>query len=164
MSSYKAKKDGEHIARFLPSLVRQKGWEKQLDLHSIFQCWSDLVDEDVHQHARPLKIERGILWLEVESSGWLQQLQYQKLEILDRLNEYLSRGRIDHIKMVLPLKKEKNPYEAGGDSGPAIEFSPPPQDEVAGFRDLISSIGDEACREALMQFWYLANACKPKKK
>jgi len=160
----KKQKDKEKIARFLPAILKQRGWEKQLDLHSIFDRWPDLVSEDAGEHASPLKIERGVLWLEVENSSWLAQLQYEKFEMLDNLNDFLSLGRLSDIKMVLPKKKDKNPYEDGAKSGPAVKFERPSDDKISSFREQVSCIDDEECREALMQFWYLANACKRSEK
>ena len=152
--------NNKRIAKVLPSILEEKGWEKQLDLHSIFPKWKELVRQDIWEHALPLKIERGVLWLEVENSAWLAQLQYDKLEILDAVNSILRIGRIKDVKMVLPKKKDKNPYFDGVEKGPAIEFKCVPAEEVDRFKEQISGITDEKCRDSLMQFWYLAHACK----
>ncbi|MFT5697296.1 MAG: hypothetical protein ACI8ZB_000144 [Desulforhopalus sp.] len=157
----KKKDSSVNIAALLPSLVRNKGWEKQLDLHSIFPNWSKLVNEDFAEHAAPLKIERDVLWLEVENSSWLQQLQYGKYELLADLNDSLRLGHLKDIKMVLPSRKEKlsfNPDE----KGPPVHFQRPSPEKVASFQEQVDCIGDEKCRDALMQFWYLSNACKKK--
>ncbi|SDO44418.1 DciA family protein [Desulforhopalus singaporensis] len=161
----KKKTDTEElIAATLPRVVRDKGWEKQLELHKIFVHWRDLVDEEVHVHAAPLKIERGILWIEVENSSWLAQLQYRKVEMLENFNSYLQMGRIVDIRMVLPREKEKNPHDMKDNSGPLIRFVPPSKAQIAEFSGQVGIIKDEKCREALMQFWYLANACRKEKK
>ena len=62
-------------ADMLPQLIARRGWETQLDLHSVFPNWREIVDPETAGHCRPLKIRRGVLWLEVENSAWLQQLQ-----------------------------------------------------------------------------------------
>lgn len=158
----KKKNSSVNVADFLPSLVRHKGWEKQLDLHSIFPKWKELVNEDFAEHAVPLKIEREVLWLEVENSSWLQQLQYGKFELLADLNDFLRLGWLKDIKMVLPSRKDKlsfNPDE----KGPSIRFIRPSPEKIASFQNQVECIEDEKCRDALMQFWYLANACKESK-
>lgn len=156
------KKDRELIAKFLPSIVREKGWEKQLDLHSIFPCWRELVSPDAGDHSFPLKIQKGVLWVEVENSAWLQQLQYEKIDMLERLNRFLSLGRLSDIKMVLPKKKDDNPFDEAEESRKGVEFSRPPQEDIAKFEQQAGCIEDKECREALVQFWYLANACRRK--
>ena len=157
----KKKNTSVNVADLLPSLVRHKGWEKQLDLHSIFPRWLSLVSEDFAKHSVPLKIVREVLWLEVENSSWLQQLQYGKLELLADLNDVLRLGYLKDIKMILPSKKDKlsfNPDEKGS----AVRFESPSSEKIASFQRQVDCIEDEKCRDALMQFWYLANACKKK--
>ena len=158
----RSKSDQDQISRMLQGLMHDKGWEKQLDLHSIFPRWRELVGEEVDSHTQPLKIERDVLWLEVESSTWMQQLQYQKLELLDSLNSCFRLSRLKDIKMVLPKKTAGKPGKSNRQSASAIEFIKPSEEKVAAFKSQVECIADEKCREALMQFWYLAEACKRK--
>lgn len=152
----KKKTEQPAVADILPGLARQNGWEFQLDLHSIFGKWETIADPDTAEHCRPLKISRGILWLEVDNSAWLQQLRYMKYQLLESINSSLRQSRIEDIKYVLP--KGRSPQKAA-DKG-AIRFAPPPVLEIDKFKSQISFIGDEQCREALFRFWYLARACR----
>ena len=152
------------ISRLIPSLVHDKGWERQLDLHSIFPRWRELVGEEVHRHAQPLKIEKDVLWMEVENSSWLQQLQYQKLELLDIFNSCYRLACLRDIKMVLPKGSAGQKDKKGGEAALKIEFIKPSDEKIAAFQHQVACIADEQCREALMQFWYLAQACHRKKK
>jgi len=154
----------ESLSRLIPSLLQDRGWEVQLDLHSIFPRWKELVGEEMSEHTQPLKIERGVLWLEVSNSSWLQQLQYEKLELLDTLNSCFRLSHLKDIKMVLPKGRTGNPGKmyASGESGAVIEFVKPSEEKIAAFQRQVECIADEKCRESLMQFWYLAQACKRK--
>ncbi|MFW2368335.1 MAG: DciA family protein [Desulforhopalus sp.] len=158
MSRYR-KRQNYSIAELLPSLVHDKGWEKQLDQHALFLEWQERVPEDVAKYAEPLKIEKGVLWVEVENSSWMQQFQYQKLEILDRLNETLRVARLKDLRLVLVKGRDKEPV-AKKDFG--ISFIRPSKEKIAAFEKQVECISDEKCRDALMQFWYLAQACKRK--
>jgi hypothetical protein len=150
------------ISRLLPSLLHDKGWEKQVDLHSIFPKWQELVGEEISEHAQPLKIERGVLWLEVTNSSWLQQLQYEKIPLLEKLNLFLRLSSLKDIKMVLPRGKEKKAADENHGTDSAIEFVQPSKEKIVAFQRQVECIADVKCREALMQFWYLAQACKRK--
>ena len=146
------------VADILPGLVRQNGWEMQLDLHSIFGNWEKVVDQETAQHCRPLKISRGTLWLEADNSAWLQQLRYQKQQLLEAINGSLKKSRIEDIKYVLPKGDD---VQKVSDSKP-VRFIPPQAPLIDSFRNQISTIEDEECREALFRFWYLAHACRKK--
>ncbi len=147
------------IAKLLPALVRDRGWDKQLDLYSIFDKWNEIIEDDVSLYAKPLKIDRGVLWLEVENSSWLQQLQYEKLGVLEALNGFLKLSQLKDIKMVLPKGREKKPEEKKSEE---VHFVRPEEEKISAFRRQIHGIEDEQCREALMQFWYLSQACRRK--
>ena len=155
--SVRKQKTDISLAKLLPLLVRDKGWEKQLDLYSIFDKWNEIIGEDVSLYAKPLKIDRGVLWLEVENSSWLQQFQYEKLDFLDALNSFLKIARLKDIKMVLPKGKKKEPERK---KSVTVTFVRPPEEKIAAFERQVQGIEDEKCREALMQFWYLSQACK----
>jgi hypothetical protein len=150
------------ISRLIPSLLQDKGWEIQLDLHSIFPRWKELVGEEMSEYAQPLKIDRGVLWVEVANSSWLQQLQYEKLELLDILNSCFRLSSLRDIKMVLPKGGTGKTEISAHESAPVIKFVKPSEEKIAAFQQQVECIADEKCREALMQFWYLAQACKRK--
>jgi len=156
MSRHKKIKESD-VANILPTLIREKGWERQFDLHTLFSRWQELVGEEISDCARPLKIERGVLWIEVENSAWLQQLQYEKMDLMDVLNNSLKLSALKDIKMILPKGKEE---QVSRKQYPDIRFVRPEEKEIDAFKTQISCIEDEKCREALMQFWYLARACK----
>jgi hypothetical protein len=116
----------------------------------------------MNEYAQPLKIERGVLWLEVTNSSWLQQFQYEKLELLDTLNRSLRLSSLKDIKMVLPKGKTGKTKMSDQESEPSIKFVKPSEEKIAAFQRQVECVADEKCREALMQFWYLAQACKRK--
>lgn len=159
-----ASKKSDHdntLSGVLPRLSRNMGWDKQLDLYSIFINWRDIVGEDFQEHAEPQKIERGVLWLEVENSSWLQHFQFAKMELMESLNRCLKLNSIKDIKMVLP---KGDVSKKRGMSGPVVTFVRPSAEKISAFQRQVECIADEKCREALMQFWYLAEACKREKK
>ena len=157
------KSNQNKISRMLPGLLHDRGWEKQLDLHSIFLSWEELVGDELKEYVQPLQIERGVLWVEVVNSSWLQQLQYEKIELLEKLNRFLRLSRLKDIKMVLAKGTGEKTQRSGRESASMVEFVRPSEEQVAAFQRQVECIADEKCREALMQFWYLAQACKRKK-
>ena len=154
MSSRNWEKKQQQMAAILSGVMRDRGWQAQLELHSIFLRWAELVDEEVALHAQPLKIVKGVLWVEVENSAWLQQFGYQKVHILRQLNSVLAGQKLSGLRFVLPQldgrKKEEQQQ---------LRFSAPPQEEVRHFEEQAAFIEDKAAREALIRFWYLSQAC-----
>jgi hypothetical protein len=146
----------DKLSASLPEIMRDKGWERKLDQHRVFIDWQSLVDETTAAHSRPLKVVKDVLWLEVENSSWMQQLQYQKFFLLQTLNEYLKISRFSDIRFVVEEKKK----EAVVKKEKSIRFVPPSTADVERFKKQISFIEDEQIRESLMRLWYLSQACR----
>jgi len=143
------------IASFLPGLVREKGWEVQIDLHSLFLDWRQIVGE-LADYVTPEKIVSNVILVQVENSAWMQQLQYRKIELLDTLNGHLKISRLTDIKFKLATQRQiEKKVKKGG-----VRFVPPSSNEQEAFQRQIGTIGDEKIRESLMRIWYLDHACQ----
>ena len=148
------------LSSTLPELLKDKGWEVKFDQHRVFPDWEKLVDETISEHAKPLKVVKNVLWLEVENSAWMHQLQYQKVILLETLNEYLTVSRFSDIRFVLKAEQAEKPTE----KKEAIQFIPPGAESIEAFEKQISFIEDEKIRDSLMRFWYLSQACQKQEK
>lgn len=146
------------IAGVLPEVTRHQGWAAKLDMHSFFPKWTEIVDDEVAECSRPLKIVKDVLWLEVESSTWMQQLQFEKVRILEAVNATLKISRLKDIKFVLAKGGEKT----GGYELPELSYEPPDPGELKKFEEQVSVIEDDSIRDSLVRLWYLAKACKRK--
>ena len=156
MRTFRNDKKQESLAASLPGLIRDKGWEKQLDLYSLFVEWDRIVDKTTAEHARPLKIVRDVFWVEVDNSSWIHQLQFQKLQLLESLNAALQMSRLKDLKFTLAGASEDPPEKPKK----KVSFMPVDPDELAAFEHQVSLIEDTASREALVRLWYLSKACQ----
>lgn len=144
------------LGQLLPQLSQQRGWEEQLDLHSIFVRWEELLDCELTEHCQPLKIVKKVLWVEVENSAWLQQFQFQTVLILDILNKSL---RIAKLKGLRFCVAEKERREKKKDDS-SLCYVQPSAEDIADIEKQTGSILDKDARDALMRFWYLSKACR----
>lgn len=143
----------------MPDVVRHHGWEMKLDMHSFFPKWNKVVGKQVSECSRPLKIVKNILWLEVENSAWMQQLQFEKAQILEDINKTLKISRIRDIKFILPDESDKvEPQEQ------KLTFVSPDPLDLHAFEKQAAIIEDEEARDALVRLWYLSKACRKDEK
>ena len=151
----KKKNTLQGLVNLLPQLSQQRGWKEQLELHSVFLDWEELLDKEITAHCKPLKIVKKVLWVEAENSAWLQQFQYQSAFLLQTLNQSLATTKLKGIRFYVAEKEfEEEKKEA------PLRYVPPPAQELADFEKQVSSIADKESREALLRFWYLSKACK----
>ena len=48
--------------------------------------WEGAVGPQIAKHARAIRVQDSILWIEVDHPIWKAELHYRKRQILDRLN------------------------------------------------------------------------------
>lgn len=137
-------------------IIRDKDWEKKFDQHRVFLKWTELVDQQTAKCARPLKIVNDVLWVEVDNSAWVQQLQFQKLELLDALNDHLRVSYFTDIKFTVgETTRIEKPKE---NTGPRMKR--PSGEEIAKFEKQIEFIEDEEIRKAMTRLWYVSQAVR----
>jgi len=88
--------------------------------------WSEFVGPTIAQNTEPVGLNRGVLYLWVKSSSWMQQLTFMKDPIRDTLNKKLGQPLIKNIRFT--LDRREVPVEAVA------------QDE---FKNVISKIAPE---------------------
>ena len=64
----------------------------------IARVWNNLIDPIITAHAQPVGINKGTLFVNVDSSVWLSEIvRYRRKEILDRLQHSFGREFIAKI-------------------------------------------------------------------
>lgn len=69
--------------------------------------WSDIVGKQLSVKSDPMYIKNGILYICVEGSGWLQQMNFYKKEITVKANEVLNGFYIKGVYFVNKKIPEK---------------------------------------------------------
>lgn len=75
---------------FLREKMRSLGAEayKKFLCGEVIHDWDKLVDESISAQVRPVKIERGVLYVSVQNSAFKDQLKFFAEEIIDAINEH----------------------------------------------------------------------------
>lgn len=63
-----------------PALSKRLGEAKRV-VH-----WEKVVGPVIAKHARAIRVENGVLWVEVDHPIWRSELHHRKRQILDLLN------------------------------------------------------------------------------
>ena len=70
----------------------------QYETARVFAWWSRSVPPRIVEHARPVRLTRGVLIVHVSSSVWANELHYLTDDLLTRLREYAPESRIEKIR------------------------------------------------------------------
>jgi len=86
------------IGEILPSVLSRMGIIKGIEQGKAVVFWENIVGNDIARHAKPFKVRKGILYVEVTSSVWVHELQMMEPEIRKRINKYLEKNIINKIR------------------------------------------------------------------
>ena len=66
--------------------------------YRIWDVWNSLVGEAIARQAQPQQIRAMVLWVAVSNSTWMQQLEFMKRQIIERINERIGETVIRDIR------------------------------------------------------------------
>lgn len=69
---------------------------KQSDVISDFY----IIFPDFIKVVQPKKVERKTLLLKVENSAWRNELKFQEMEIVEKINRFYNEERINQIRFI----------------------------------------------------------------
>ncbi|MFH1215815.1 MAG: DUF721 domain-containing protein [Pseudomonadota bacterium] len=138
------------IRTLLNSLIAAKGWEGRVELNQVFFFWNELVGPDIAQYAQPHLIRKDILWVRVSDSVWMQQLQFLKMMLLEKLNLRLTKSRFVDLRFQLDSTLGEDVAEIREPPRPKPLPSPAKRRE---FEFMLDSIQDEEIKEAIRKCW-----------
>jgi hypothetical protein len=107
---------------------------KELDLqaglkaYKVFEVWDEVVGATIAKKAKPEMLRNRVLIVKVSSSPWIQELQFMKEQIKEKLNDRLGEKLIDDLFFEIgkvQLNKESHTNQS---SGEWLELSLPQQE------------------------------------
>jgi hypothetical protein len=137
------------IGSLLSGVFKEKKWRSRLELHRVFEFWTETVGPDIAAAARPSLIRGKVLWVKVSDSVWMQQLHLQKMILLEKLNRNLAGEKLTDIHFQL-------------NSSLAIPAEPETQKkqtvtidrkEEKEFDNIIDSLGNDELKASLKSLW-----------
>lgn len=80
------------------------------------QDWASIVGETIAAQTQPCALERGVLFIWVRHSAWIQQLWFFRDMIRGKANDYLRAEHIKDVKFTLNRRAAVAEIGAGGNS------------------------------------------------
>ena len=150
------------INRSLQKKIRTFGtaaYEKFL-CNEIISNWREFVNDSFADNIRPVAIERGVLFVEVASSAYKDQLKFFATEIIDAINEkfsqdgqpFVKRLRIANAIQIAAHPPKEIPEPAQVDSSKlTLEQVTLSQDELELCRTKAAKISDSDLRQTVLE-------------
>ena len=126
----------ERLGDILDRAVRRLPLRQRLDDYAVWQVWDDAVGPAAARNARPERIRNGTLFVKVRAATWMQQLQYTKDIMVERLNQRLGREAVTNIFFVVgEIPAETRPEVADAPRSAAVDATRLPEPELSRIED-----------------------------
>jgi hypothetical protein len=132
----------ERLGQVLHKSLQRLELSTRLDEYGVWPIWNDVVGSTIARNAQPEKIRNGTLFIKVTSPVWMQQLQYMKEMIAERLNQRLKTNLVRNIFFVVgQVNIESIEGESKPTSSTAIQ-------DLRVSEDFLESVPDPEIRQA----------------
>ncbi|MEY4387763.1 MAG: hypothetical protein RLY20_3046 [Verrucomicrobiota bacterium] len=82
----------------LPKVLGELRMDKRQAEAEVMRVWNSLIDPNIVKHAQPTGLNKGTLFVTVDSSVWLAEIiRYRKREILERLQNSFGKELVAKI-------------------------------------------------------------------
>lgn len=82
----------------MSELLTRRGLGRKLASQDRSAAWQQAVGEEMAEMTRPGPIRRGVMEVTVAHSALVQELTFEKAELLDRLNKTIGQGEIRDLR------------------------------------------------------------------
>jgi hypothetical protein len=148
----------ERLGAVLDQSLKRLDLGARLDEYGVWPIWNDIVGTTVANNAQPEKIRNGTLFIKVSSPVWMQQLQYMKEMMADKLNQRLGSTVVKNIFFVVG-RINPVPVEIEAAPASALAGQAAPREVDAEF---LKTIADAEIRQAFERLLKTYARRKPK--
>lgn len=147
----------ERLGAILEKSLKRLDLSTKLEEYGVWPIWNEIVGTTIARNAQPEKIRNGTLFIKVSSSTWMQELQYMKEMISNKLNQSLGREVVKNIFFYIGKLEPGVPKEPSASIPFSSEASEAKVDE-----EHLRSVKDPEIRRALRRL-FAAHSRKGKK-
>lgn len=91
----------ESLGDILARVMTGEALDKKSKHAAVFRNWSSIVGPLLARRCWPVSVRKGVLLVRVAGPVWMQELQFQKMELLKKVAEAAGPGRIEDIRFTL---------------------------------------------------------------
>ena len=136
----------------LSPYFRKTGLSRKLEENRIICLWPEIVGKAISENTQPLGLRNRILQVKVINSVWMQQLQFMKGIILQKIKNQDEGKGIDDIKFYLG-EIEKSQQEAAKKSIYFVPREALGKEEKEKIEKEVEEVQDPEIRESLARLF-----------
>jgi hypothetical protein len=143
----------EDVEKTVLKMIDSQTNQNQYSLFKMKACWKEIIGHNNAKHCGPVKLERRILTLQVDSSVWANQFLYYKNQFIQQINTFIGTDYVKDIKFTQGKnfkKGFKNKEETTDIRDTKLRIPPATEEEKKGLQLKFSHIADDKIRNAII--------------
>jgi predicted nucleic acid-binding Zn ribbon protein len=136
------------VRDLLAAWLRRQQVEGELRQYTIWTRWAELVGERLAARTQPLSLRDGVLSVLVANSAWLNELNFMRVDLVRRLNEFLGSSTITAVRLFSGPIKALPRYHERQIVACAADVELPPE-YLAEVEREATTVDDPELREAI---------------
>ncbi len=93
------------VGDVLPGVLDSLGITGRMEEARLLEEWTEIVGDAVSKRSRPEGLHQGVLVVEVENNVWMQEIQFHRQEIAERVRERFPGLKLKGIRLRLERKR-----------------------------------------------------------
>lgn len=90
-----------HIGDIIDAIIRKYKFEEKEKEAIILSKWQEIVGSELSKYSSPDKIKNKILYVYCDNSASLQELNFARLQITNKINEIAGKKIIEKILFLI---------------------------------------------------------------
>jgi hypothetical protein len=143
----------EDVEKTVLKMIGSQANQNQYSLFKMKACWKEIIGNNNAKHCGPVKLERRILTLQVDSSVWANQFLYYKNQFIQQINTFIGTDYVKDIKFTQGKNFKKgfrNKGETTDIRETKLRIPPATEEEKKGLQLKFSHIADDKIRNAII--------------
>ena len=141
------------VDKVILNMIGSQSNQNQYHLFKMKACWAKIIGDNNAKHCGPMKLERRILTLQVDSSVWSNQFLYYKSQFIRQINVFMGTDYVKDIKFTLGKDfKRISIYPGNNLKATDLKLRIPPatEEEKEGLQLQFSYIRNDKVRNAII--------------
>jgi len=145
----------------LESFLSRSGLKRRIQEQKILDLWEKVVGQAVAERTEPIRVQNRVLQVKVDSSVWMQQLQFMKSLILQKFQQQLGGNFLQDLRFFIgelkPAAKGKSEEEGQGMKSPDGAVK---EEERRWIEKEVEGVRDPEMREILSRVYIKGQAAR----
>ncbi len=95
-------RDPQPLGRLARDLASSRGWTPRVAEGAVFAQWSQVVGDQIAEHAQPTSLRDGVLTIAAESTAWATQLRMVQAQVLAKIAAAVGEGVVTSLRITGP--------------------------------------------------------------